>query len=62
VGLLTVGGAFAQLKIPHIRIWGDIGEPEVLARVLDKTPEEERRVPVLSSPRLAVERARDVLA
>jgi L-fucose isomerase len=34
VGLLTVGGAFAQLEIPHIRIWGDIGEPEVLARVL----------------------------
>jgi L-fucose isomerase len=34
VGLLTVGGAFAQLEIPHTRIWGDIGEPEVLAQVM----------------------------
>jgi len=33
-----------------------------MARVLDKIPEEERRVPILSSPRLAVERARDRLA
>ncbi len=33
-----------------------------VARVLDKIPEEERRVSILSSPRLAVERAREVLA
>jgi Asp/Glu/hydantoin racemase len=33
-----------------------------MARVLDKIPEEERKVPILSSPRLAVERAREVLA
>ena len=34
VGLLTIGGAFAQLEIQHTRIWGDIEEPDVLARVL----------------------------
>lgn len=34
VGLLTIGSSFAQLDIPHVRIWGDVGEPEVLARVL----------------------------
>jgi L-fucose isomerase len=34
VGLLTVGGAFAQLEIPHVRIWDNIGESGVLARVL----------------------------
>ena len=33
-----------------------------MARVLDAVPAGERRVPVLSSPRLAVERVRDVLA
>lgn len=33
-----------------------------MARVLDKIPTEEQSVPILSSPRLAVERARDVLA
>ena len=34
VGLLTVGGSFAQLQIPHVRLWGDIGEPQVLAQVM----------------------------
>ena len=34
VGLLTVGGAFAQLEIPHVRIWNNIEESGVLARVL----------------------------
>jgi L-fucose isomerase len=34
VGLLTIGGSFAQLGIPHVRIWGDIGEARVLAQVL----------------------------
>lgn len=34
VGLLTVGGAFAQLEIPHVRIWDNIDAPGVLARVL----------------------------
>jgi len=34
VGLLTVGAAFAQLQIPHTRIWGDIEDPQVLERVL----------------------------
>jgi L-fucose isomerase len=34
VGLLTIGGAFAQLEIPHMRIWGDIGDAGVLAQVL----------------------------
>lgn len=33
-----------------------------MARVLQALPPDERRVPVLSSPRLAVERVRDVLA
>jgi L-fucose isomerase len=34
VGLLTIGAAFAQLEIPHLRMWGDVEEPEVLAGVL----------------------------
>jgi Asp/Glu/hydantoin racemase len=33
-----------------------------MARVLDTIPAEEQKVPVLTSPRLAVERTRDVLA
>ncbi len=33
-GLLTIGTAFAQLEIPHVRIWGDIEDRSVLARVL----------------------------
>lgn len=34
VGLLTAGGAFAQLGIPHIRIWDNIETSGVLAQVL----------------------------
>jgi L-fucose isomerase len=33
VGLLTIGASFAQLEIPHVRMWGDIEEPDVLAGV-----------------------------
>jgi Asp/Glu/hydantoin racemase len=32
-----------------------------MARVVDKIPEAKRRVPILSSPRMGVERARDVI-
>jgi L-fucose/D-arabinose isomerase len=34
VSLLTVAGAFAQLEIPHTRVWGDSSEPAVVERIL----------------------------
>ena len=34
----------------------------MITQVADALPPEQRRVPILASPRLAVERARDVLA
>jgi len=33
-GMLTIGSAFGQLEIPHVRIWDDIEKPAVLARVM----------------------------
>ena len=33
-GLITIGAAFAQLEIPHMRIWGNIEEEDVLSQVL----------------------------
>jgi L-fucose/D-arabinose isomerase len=33
-GMLTIGSAFGQLEIPHVRIWDDIEKPEVLAKVM----------------------------
>ncbi len=33
-GMLTIGSAFAQLGVPHARIWDDIEKPDVLGRVM----------------------------
>lgn len=68
------GALFAGDLEAHDRIVADhlqrlMGEVDVIllaqasmARVLDTIPPEDQSVPVISSPRLAVERVRDVLA
>ena len=33
-GLITLGAAFAQLEIPHLRVWGDIQNEDTLSQVL----------------------------
>jgi L-fucose isomerase len=36
-GLITLGAAFSQLDIPHIRIWGNIEDKTVLSEILSFT-------------------------